>query len=221
MGGDEAGSRQAAPAARRLVVVEGLSSWHSTKFIVHGFLGYEVVIDTSVQTNVLFALADEKQTLLAWYGFKTTTERWHGGHFDAHDIGMPGFKKPVVDCDFATVDTAGVPNVYPGQLSVAGLVPRPTGGFAPMAQADITMRDLKAGMTACVLSVPSVQPAVLVLSFHLRPVRKRRTLDLKKPGAVGLIAIEKFSRTALVNGPSQAIVSSTVFRGKGSKQLCP
>jgi hypothetical protein len=38
----------------------------TTWFNVYGYLGYELVIDGSVQTNVLFALVDAKQELLAW-----------------------------------------------------------------------------------------------------------------------------------------------------------
>jgi hypothetical protein len=194
----------------------------STKFIAHGFLGYEVIIKGSVQTNVLFAVADEKQTLLAWYGFKSNPDRGHGAKFDGYDMGVSGAEfKPEMDCDFATRDSAGKLNVCLGRLTVAGLVPSGKGRVSTV-QADLIMGDLETGMTACLLSIPSVQPAGLLLACNLRPMRKRRTFDDKKPGTVKLISVQQFSRIALENGPSPAILrTNTVFRGKGSKQLCP
>lgn len=191
----------------------------TTKFTVYGHLGYEVVIDGSVITQVLFALVDENQTSLAWYGFRASPSRWRSNQFDAYfhpgigNISSPGFgnaayKDPEGDDNFGTADHGGTMFLYPGQFSVAGLVSR--SGIARAA--DLQLKDQGTRLTACILSVPSVQPMSAMLTFNLRTVKKRRTPDLTKDGIIDLIEIVPFRNNTLMTGPNLANLRQRGFR---------
>jgi hypothetical protein len=175
----------------------------STNFTVYGFLGYEVVIDGSVETNVLFAIADEKKALLAWYGFKTNPAKWHQDQFDSYNYPAASALKdratPTANTNFASLDALGLENRYPGPFSVNGIGSRTgiSGALASLVLHD----DQKFPVTSCVLTVPSIQPTPLVLFFNLRTEQKRRTFDMEKDGVVEPIVIQQFSHNALIVGP--------------------
>jgi hypothetical protein len=194
----------------------------TTWFNVYGYLGYELVIDGSVQTNVLFALVDAKQELLAWYGFRQDPAPWHRKQFEAYnlvsngisDIGgltNPGsYMEPEENSNFATADHGGTLFLYPGRLSVAGLVAHELGRSFSLP-ADLEMKD-DARVTRCILSIPAVRPVSALLAFNLVRQRKRRTRDLKKEGQIILIEVVPFRCNTLVVGPNPITLNEKGFR---------
>ena len=173
-----------------------------TQFNAYGFLGYEVVIDRVAETNVLFGIADEKETLLAWYAYRAKVSDRVQPKFDQMHVDNSK-RKPDLDSDFGTAYTLSGGGYYSfGQFNVSQLVPR--GQLTAIAE--LMLSDQKQGgvTTDCMLSVPSVRPGGLVLAFRLVTKRKRRTPDAKKPGTIILMAIHPFNRSALVDGAHPA-----------------
>jgi hypothetical protein len=178
----------------------------STTFTVYGFLGYERVLDGSVETNVLFAVADAKKSLLAWYGFRSKWAPWHFNQFA--DL-YQGVVKPTLDSNFGSLFTLGNENFYPGPFGIHTVAPTSgTGTDARLTMSD----DEKFPITRCALTFPAMKPLGLMLFFNLRCERKRRTLDLEKDGVVFLLVIQKFDPNGLINGPHPTDLRAKGFR---------
>ena len=178
-----------------------------SKFYAYGFLGYEVEFASNVRTHVIFGLADEKQTLIAWYGYyaNIVLEKYLM-NFDHIRL---GWREPDLVSTFATANLRPSLKVYPGRFGIHQLVDPPV--TLPIL-ADLDLHDNDDGSTRCVLSVPSVRPKGMMFDFSLRSQRKRRTLDMTKRGNVLLISIEKFSQLALVDGPNRINLRQQHFR---------
>jgi hypothetical protein len=195
----------------------------ASKYTVHGFLGYELVIDGSVETNVLFGFTDG--ATLAWYGFKSTPAKWHQAQFDDYNYSELIRKPrptPEADDNFGTADFVGhhfvLPGQFsrPGQFSVADLASKVKGAGTRSIFAHLSMTD-DTGASRGVLSIPAKGVS---LTFGLVTLKKRRTLDLTKDGFVELIVIEAYSHHALMVGPNPHDLASKRFRKGPGKTGC-
>jgi hypothetical protein len=176
-----------------------------TKIYVYGFRGWEEEIDSHIKTKVMFAIADEKKTQLAWYLFvQDMPARWElafdlasFGDRDRNEIfGSAGTTLPFLQ-DF------------PFKFHIGAMAPRllkdPGTSWASLDLHD----DVVAGTTNCLIYVDKLlhvdKPRSILLWFQLRTENKRRTLDITKTGFVYLLGVERFVLHALEVGPTKGV----------------
>jgi hypothetical protein len=167
-----------------------------TNFYAYGFRGWEMGIDAAVQTKLMFALADQKETQLAWYYFSETMKSEHQGKFDAVILGE---RKPDWSSTFGTA-RSGRPNpsVHLDQFDIGKLA---KGG---VDLANLELKEDDSGYTRCLLWCGSVKPSGLMVGFYLQTAGKRKGKDGKMNGTISFMSIERFSRSAVLKGPDKA-----------------
>jgi hypothetical protein len=167
----------------------------STTIFRFGWVGVEQEIRSTIKTKVVFALADHKQKLLAWYVYGQTVLYGRQGWFD--DRGLTGTP---LDRNAAFGDLPShppAPHTYNFPVDLAKLAPQRVG----QTPARLTLFDYASRKeTGCELSIDSV-PTPITLNFRLTILAPRRTMDIVKPGLVWLVDTEAFSGAALKRGP--------------------
>jgi hypothetical protein len=177
-------------------------SAEGTNLLVFGHIGFEEEIDSHIKTRVMFAVADQKRTQLAWYLFTQAmaVKTWD----NAFTLASMGVRKLDRNERFAT---AGPMNPMPVQcdfkFQVGKLAPaivRSDGAWGTLDLND----DAATGTTSCLVYI-DVQPNGVILPFDLKTESRRRTLNIKKRGRVYLLGVEHFSHHALGRGPTRSV----------------
>src|SRR5262245_27885492 len=198
----------------------------TAKYYVYGFLGYEQEIDLRVKTRVLFAIADEKQTQLAWYQFdglpdvmlvlpsgwnlrgagrptwlpgeEKWKEKWQQP-FDSATVGQRKLQRNEVFGEAVTT-LVGLDTFLHGKYDLRKLAPPYPGiwGTLNLGLDDFT------GQTFCMVFL-DIPPQGEMLGFLLNTLAKRRVPSFMKTGRIHLVGVEPFSQGALRRGPNKAI----------------
>ena len=186
-----------------------------TKIYIYGYRGWEIKVDSKVKTRLIFGLADQKKTRLAWYTYAAEmkfreTTWWR--EFEKAARGERKLDKPPEIFAEAPLVPPSL-EVYPFQFDISDLAPRMGDGSFSGTHANLNMRDDPTlGTTNCTLYIEYFKGATakvyrqILLNFDLETVQKRSTFDMRKNGHVYLLGTERFSDKALERGPTPAIL---------------
>jgi hypothetical protein len=171
-----------------------------TKYFVFGFMGFEQEIDSHIKMKVIFALADEKKTKLAWYLFlqNLLVKTWQNA-FDLADLGERKLDRSNL---FGSMAPSRPLDVWPdrqhGHFDIEKLGPRLPSASGTRATIDVA--DIVEGRTTCQI-VCDVQPYNVRLDFDLATESPRIGPDIsRKEGRVYLLGVEKFDALSLIRG---------------------
>jgi hypothetical protein len=163
---------------------------------VYGWLGYEMQIDTTIRTRVVFAVVDRGRKRMAWFLYSQDLSfPRQQAMFD--EAGIGGRK---VDRNEAFGETIAYPylNDYAG-TDISQIAPRFMKG--PGGRATLFMIDERDSTTTCkIRGLMDTNGTAVSLTFSLDKVADRRTFNLKKPGRVYMLGVERFTAGALKRG---------------------
>lgn len=170
-----------------------------TRIYVYGYGGWEQQIDRHVKTRVIFAIADEKKTQLAWYTYVDNALTYI--HQEEYNQVAFGLRKLDRFEQFASQLFLPPPlDVFDFNFSIGGLAPPPGPSHGALGFLDLK-DDKAAGTTSCTVFIHAVKRPVILLNFELKTDKKRNTYDRRKHGRVYFLATQQFSAKAIQSGP--------------------